>query len=122
MKQHPIHKSFGYAFSGIFHAIHDSRNFRLQLYVGIGAVFAGKILEISRFEMLVIFIMTLLVLSAEMINSSLEEMTDLITNEHKMEAKIAKDVAAGMVLLVSLGAVIVGAVIFIPYILKLLEL
>jgi diacylglycerol kinase len=61
--------------------------------------------------------MIVLVISAEMINTSIEEMTNLITSEHKREAKIAKDVAAGMVLVVSIGAVIVGLYIFTPYIL-----
>ena len=120
MKPHPIHKSFGFAFLGIYHAIKDSRNFRLQAYIGAGAILAGKILEIDRFEMIIIFILVLLVLSAEMINSSIEAMTDLITNEHSMEARIAKDVAAGMVLVASVGAAIVGAVIFIPYLLRLI--
>ncbi len=120
MNQHPIHKSFGFAFSGIFHAIRENINFRLQCYVGAGALLAGKILEVSRFEMIVIFVLVLIVVSAEMVNSSLEEMTDLITTEHRQEAKIAKDVAAGMVLLVSFGAAIVGAVIFIPYLLRLI--
>lgn len=51
-----------------------------------------------------------------MINTSLESMTDLITKEWRSEAKIAKDVAAGMMLLVATGAVIVALVIFAPYI------
>lgn len=120
MNQHLIHKSFGFAFSGIFHAVKENRNFRLQCYIGGGALLAGKILEVSRFEMIVIFVLVLIVVSAEMVNSSLEEMTDLITTEHRQEAKIAKDVAAGMVLLVSFGAAIVGVVIFMPYLLRLI--
>ena len=118
--KNPINRSFGFAFSGIYHAVRDSRNFRLQCYIGAGALLAGKILEVSRFEMIVIFVLVLIVVSAEMVNSSIEEMTDLITTEHKQEAKIAKDVAAGMVLLVSFGAAIVGGVIFIPYLLRLI--
>ncbi len=50
-----------------------------------------------------------------MINTSLESMTDLITKEWRSEAKIAKDVAAGMMLTVSLGAFVVALIIFIPY-------
>lgn len=120
MKGQSVHKSFGYAFAGIFQAVRESRNFRLQIYIGAGAILAGKILGITHFEMLIVFMMTLLVLSAEMINSSLEEMTNLITTEHRQEAKIAKDVAAGMVLIVSFGAVILGIYIFLPYIILLI--
>ena len=64
--------------------------------------------------------MIVLVFSAEMVNTALEEMTDLITEEHKQEAKAAKDVAAGMVLVTAIGAIIVGIVIFVPYIIELL--
>ena len=62
--------------------------------------------------------MIILVVCAEMINTSIEEMTNLIINEHKREAKIAKDVSAGMVLLTLVGSIIVGFLIFIPYILR----
>lgn len=120
MSEYRIHKSFGFAFSGIFHAIKENRNFRLQCYMGVGAILAGKILEISRFELIVIFILVLIVISAEMINSSIEEMTDLITTEHRQEAKIAKDVAAGMVLVSSLGAAVIGLYILLPYAMKLI--
>jgi diacylglycerol kinase len=51
-----------------------------------------------------------------MINTSIEEMTNLITREHRKEAKIAKDVAAGMVLVASACAAVVGFIIFLPYI------
>lgn len=51
-----------------------------------------------------------------MINTALESMTDLITKEWRQEAKIAKDVAAGMMLLIAMGAVVIGAVIFLPYV------
>ncbi len=54
-------------------------------------------------------------------NTSIEEMVDLITTEHRRQAEIAKDVAAGMVLVSSIGSVIVGILIFTPHILKLLN-
>ena len=64
-------------------------------------------------------VMILLVISTEMINSSIEQMTDLITKEHHEEAEIAKDVSAGMVLLTALGSIIVGILIFVPHVLRL---
>ena len=51
-----------------------------------------------------------------MINSTVEKMTDLIVMEHRKEARIAKDVAAGMVLLTAIGSIIIGILIFTPYI------
>jgi len=62
--------------------------------------------------------MILLVISTEMINTAIETMVDLITKEHRKEAKIAKDVAAAMVLINAVGACIVGCIIFIPHIIS----
>lgn len=66
--------------------------------------------------MIVIFFVILLGLVAEMINTALESMTDLITQEWREKAKIAKDVSAGMMLLTAIGAVIIASFIFYPYI------
>ena len=62
--------------------------------------------------------MIVLVISTEMINASIEQMVNLIVTEHRKEAKIAKDVAAGMVLVASIVSVIVGLLILAPYILR----
>lgn len=71
--------------------------------------------QISRLEFLILLLTITLVLIAEMINTSLEAATDLLTPEYQSQAKIAKDVAAGMVLLTAVLSVIIGLVIFIPY-------
>ena len=84
-------------------------------------VLAGLILKLARYEMLGIGILIVLVISAEMINTSIEEVVNLLVNEHRLEAKIAKDVSAGMVLLVAIFAAIVGVFIFLPHILTLLR-
>ena len=68
--------------------------------------------------MAIIIFTIVLGLSAEMVNTSLEAMTDLIKKEYSEEAKIAKDVSAGMMLLTSIGAILVAGLIFIPYIIK----
>jgi diacylglycerol kinase len=120
MKQHTITQSFGFAFSGIKHAIKDNRNVRIHLVIGILVFLMAAILKVKSDEFIDLIVMIVLVIAAEMINTSLEEMTDLITTEHRQEAKVAKDVAAGMVLVVSIGAAIVGIYIFIPYLLKLI--
>lgn len=111
-----LHHSFGFALSGIVHAFVENRNLRIHMIMGIAAFVLSYLLGITRIEKLIILLVILLVIASEMINTALEEMTDLITNEHRQEAKAAKDVAAGMVLVAAVGAVIVGAVIFFPYI------
>jgi len=119
MSEHSINKSFGFAMSGIIHAATRNRNIKIHFFIGVIAIVLGMLLGLTRNEMIVIFMFTLIVLSAEMVNSAIEEMTNLITTEHRQEAKIAKDVGAGMVLVSAIGAAIIGAIIFIPYILRL---
>lgn len=116
MNPSPIHKSFGYALSGILHTIRENRNAKIHILIGVIAVILSFVLGIERNEKIIVFVLTVIVISSEMINTAIEEMTDLITNEHRKEAKIAKDVAAGMVLVTSVGAAIVGLIIFWPYI------
>lgn len=113
-------KSFTYSFEGVFHAIAHNQNMRIHIAVGILVMIASLILKVTPFEMGILGIMILLVIMAEMINTAIEEMVDLIVTEHKRQAKIAKDVASGMVLVAVIGAVVVGVFIFTPYILKLL--
>ena len=114
-----ISKSFGYALEGFSHAFKFNRNFRIASLIGAIVIGLGLYLQITNFEMIILVVTVLVVLLSEMMNTSIEEVVNLVTNEHRKEAKIAKDVAAGMVLVAVLGSVIVGFLIFIPYILKL---
>lgn len=109
-------QSFRYAFEGVRYALRYNQNLQLHFIAGFLVVVLAIILDIHGFEMAILGVLILLVIAAEMINSSIEEMVDLITTEHRKEAKIAKDVAAGMVLVMSVGAVIVGLLIFLPHI------
>ncbi len=111
--------SFKYALEGIWHALRYNRNLRIAFFIALLVVLFGLYFQITSLEMVIIVIAILLVILSEMINTSLEEMVNLIVSEHRKEAKIAKDVAAGMVLVATIGSVIVGTFIFLPYILKL---
>ncbi len=111
--------SFRYAFEGIAYALRHNLNLRIHIAAAALVVIASVFFRVNPFEMGILGIMILLVIAAEMVNTAIEQMVDLITNDHKKEAKIAKDVAAGMVLLTALGSVIVGILIFVPYILRL---
>lgn len=108
--------SFKYAFAGVFHALRHNQNLRIHFVAAILVVIASLFFHVNNFEKGILGVMILLVISAEMINTAIEEMVDFVVNEHKKEAKIAKDVAAGMVLLTAIGSVIVGILIFTPYI------
>lgn len=115
----PLGKSFLHAFEGVYYALKHNQNLRLHFLTGFLVVLASLILKVSLFEMAILGVMILLVISAEMINASIEQMVNLIVTEHRKEAKIAKDVAAGMVLITSIGSVIVGLLILVPYIVRL---
>lgn len=110
--------SVKYALEGVKHAFSNNRNMRIAFFSAFLVGILGIFLQISRVEMAVLIITILLVILSEMINTSLEEMVNLIVTEHRKEAKIAKDVAAGMVLVATLGSVIIGIFIFTPYVLR----
>jgi diacylglycerol kinase len=116
---YPLMNSFKFAFEGLFYAIKNNRNLKIHLVAGLIVILASIYFHVSSFEKEILGILILLVILSEMINTSIEEMVNLITNEHRKEAKIAKDVGAGMILVAALGAAVIGLIIFIPYILKI---
>lgn len=112
-------KSFSYAIDGIAIAIKVDQNVKFHLVAGILVVLSSHFLKVSVFELLFIVFAIFFVIITEMINTAIEEMTNLISREHSREAKIAKDVAAAAVLLSAVYAAIVGSVILIPKVLQL---
>ncbi|MCL4360114.1 diacylglycerol kinase family protein [Patescibacteria group bacterium] len=97
-------------------AFRTQPNFRIHLILS-ACVLAGSVwFGLSRTETVLLIFAVVLGLSAEMVNTALEAMTDLITREWKKEAKIAKDVSAGMMLLTAIGAVVIAVIVFWPHI------
>jgi len=117
IRRHTI--SFKNAFAGIFWAVRTQPNFRVHLGLSLFALVLGSILNITYIEMTIIIFTIILGLTCEMINTAIEAMTDLITSEHHENAKIAKDVSAGMMLTSAVGAVGVAIFIFVPHLLNL---
>lgn len=115
LKKH--HISFKTAIAGIRWAVRTQPNFRVHLVLSMLTLLGGWFFRVSTMEMLILIFTIVLGLSAEMVNTAIESMTDLITKEWRQEAKIAKDVSAGMMLVTATGALVVAAVIFIPHIL-----
>lgn len=112
-------KSFKYAFEGINYSLNNDQNLVIHFVVACFVIIASIIFQVNPFEMGILGVTILVVISAEMVNSAIEKMVDLITKEHREEAKIAKDVSAGMVLLTAIGSVIIGILVFLPHILRL---
>lgn len=120
-KRSPLYKSFGYAFEGIERTIHEERNIKIHLTVVVLVILFGILLSISEIEWLICFLLFGLVISLELVNTAVEAVVDLVTEERKPLAKKAKDAAAGAVLFSAMIAAGIGFKIFIPKLLEILR-
>lgn len=114
-----LFNSFKYAFEGILYAFKYEQNITVHFIAMIIAVAFGIVFNISSAEWLVITLIIGLVIATELINTSIEATIDLITDQTHPLAKIAKDTAAGAVLVFGITALIIAALIFIPKIVSL---
>ncbi len=111
--------SFKYAWAGVRYAFATQRNFRIHTFIGILAVSLGAFLGIEAMEMAVITMTCAIVMVLELINTAIESVVDLTVKQSYHElAKIAKDCAAGAVLVSAIAAVIVAAFILLPPLLQ----
>ena len=117
-KKDPLYKSFGYAFAGIFAVVTKERNMKIHCAAVVCVMIAGLVFHISPIEWCICLTLFGLVMALEMVNTAVEAVVDLVTKERKPLAKLAKDAAAGAVLIAAIMAAIAGMIIFIP---KLLE-
>ena len=111
-------ESLNHATDGIDYAINHERNLKIEIFIGILVCIAGFIFKISLLEWLVIVLVIAMVISLELVNTSIERTVDLVTKEYKDLAKVAKDVAAGSVLIMSMFSVVIGIIIFLPKIIE----
>ena len=112
-----LHKHVGgfkYAWKGIKISWKEEANFRFQTVCAGIVIIAAWLVGLSRIEWLILLLTMGSVLSAELINTSLEELCDMYRTEHDPHIEKIKDVAAGAVFLTSLVSVLVGAFIFLP--------
>lgn len=109
-------RSFYYALRGIGHGVKRERHMRFHLIAALAVVCAGFWLGISRMEWCLVMVCIGSVMGAELFNTAIERLTDLASPGRHPLAGQAKDVAAGAVLVISIAAAIVGALVFIPYI------
>jgi diacylglycerol kinase (ATP) len=117
----PLYKSFGYAFEGIFNTIRDERNIKIHLSVTVLVIIFGFILRISYYEWIICLLLFGLITGLELVNTAVEEVVDLVTQERRPHAKKAKDAAAGAVLYAALMAAFIGGMIFFPKLFHLVE-
>lgn len=111
-----ITNSFKYAFYGIFLFFKTERNASIHLLITLLVVICGAVLNLSSTDWLWLTIAISGVICAEMINTSIEKLCNLITKEQNDTIKQIKDIAAGAVLIMTIAAVIIGLVVFLPYV------
>ncbi len=104
-------KSANHAIEGILHAAKTQRHMRYHLYAAIIILIVSLMLGIDWSEFAVLIILSIVVLSVEMLNTALELTTDVLFPEYDQRAKEIKDIAAGAVLICALGAVVIGYII-----------
>lgn len=110
--QTKLWSSFHYAFQGILYAAKTQPNMRIHLIVAALVLVATLWLRVDRSYVIAIIVMIALVISLELVNTAVEAIVDLLTVAHHPLAKTAKDAAAGAVLIATIGAVIVGYLVF----------
>ena len=119
MKNKKFFNSFKYAFEGMFSAFSSERNMKIHFLIMILVILFGVLCKINMVEWIICVLCFVMVIGAELFNTSIEFIVDMISPEKNIIAKKIKDLSAGAVLTFALGAAVIGLIIFLP---KLLEL
>ncbi len=107
-------KSANHAIEGIIYAVKTQRHMRWHLFAALMALIAGLVLHIPRIEFILLCMAIVLVLVTEMMNTAIEKTVDMISREFHPHAKNAKDIAAGVVLIASIGSLMLAYLILYP--------
>ena len=112
-EDHPTFKhSFGFAIQGFRYAFRSERNIKVMCFSGIAAIILGLIVQLDFISWALLFICCGCVIAAELINTAIEAIVDLVSPEFHPLAGRAKDIAAGAVWVLSLFVAIAGIIIF----------
>ena len=105
-------ESFNYAFEGVIHVLRTQRNLRIHFAIAAVVLIAAVAVGVGRLELIALLLAISFVLIAEMLNTALEAGIDVATTSFDPLAKLAKDIAAGAVLIATVNAVAVGYLVF----------
>ena len=108
-------KSFMYAFRGLIRAFREEQNLRIQALVGIIALMMAWYLGVTKAEWCILILTIGIVMLAEIINTAIELVTDVLKPRIDNYVKVIKDVMAAAVMISAVMAVVIGLIIFIPY-------
>jgi diacylglycerol kinase len=105
-------RSFGWAISGIYYAFLTQRNMKIHTLAVLAVLVSGLTVGLSYIEWAIISLTIFLVLAAETINTAVEKTVDLVTGDYHRLAELAKNLAAGAVLLTAINALVIAILIF----------
>lgn len=119
VKTKKLVNSFKYAFEGIISSFKSERNMKIHIFIMLVVILMGVLTGLNMLEWIICTILFAIVISAELFNTAIETIVDMVMPQKNEKAKLAKDVSAGAVLIIAIGAAICGGIIFIPKILEL---
>ena len=108
----PIIQSFNWAFEGVIHVLRTQRNMRIHFAVATAVLILAFSYGVTKLELMALLVAISFVLIAEMVNTAVEATIDLSTTSFDPLAKVAKDIAAGAVLIAAVNAVVIGYLVF----------
>lgn len=113
--------AFRHAFAGVWYLLTTQRNAQIHCLIAACALTLGAFLGLARWEWVALVLIIVIVLAAEGMNTAIEAAVDVATSEYHPLARVAKDVAAGSVVLCALGAIIIGCLLFLPHLWNMIE-
>lgn len=113
--------SFKYAIEGFISSFRTERNMKIHILAMIIVVILSIYMKISLIEWCIVTLAISLVIGAELFNTAIETIIDMISPERNPNAKLVKDISAAAVLVLALGAASIGAIIFIPKVISILN-
>ncbi len=116
MEMRRLRKSFSCAIAGLIYCIKNEKNMKIHILATIIAVIVALVVKLNYTEWGLLILTVFMVLVAETVNTAVEKTVDLVTTEYHPLAKLAKNLAAGAVLLAAIGSLLMAVVIFGPHI------
>lgn len=116
-----LFNSFSAAFTGLKFAFKHEQNFRLQIAISVLVLMAAAYFSLKIWEIILVILLLVAVLTMELLNTALEYFTDLLKPRLHHYVSVIKDIMAAAVLITSLGALVIGLIIFIPHFIGLLK-
>ena len=110
--------SFKYAIEGFISSFKTERNMKIHILAAIIVIIAGIILKLNTNEWFVCIIAIVMVIAGELFNTAIETIVDMISPEKNEKAKLVKDISAAAVLILAIGALVCGLIIFLPKIIS----